>query len=88
MHGTHGPWLARLHNSSGCWVFPKAENFLLVDLGEGLTSVGGVATQGCNNEVIVMYGYVLEYLLSFSDDGAGWYYYREGRAPIKVEPYH
>ncbi|KAJ7379101.1 hypothetical protein OS493_018900 [Desmophyllum pertusum] len=84
MHGTHGPWLARLHNGSGCWVFPKAENFLLVDLGEGLTSVGGVATQGCNNQVIVMYGYVLEYLLSFSDDGAGWYYYREGRAPIKV----
>ena len=81
MHGTYGAWLARLHSNSGCWSFPLAEAFLLVDLGEGLVSVAGVATQGCDNEVYVSYGYVLEYLLSFSDDGAEWYYYLEGRAP-------
>lgn len=82
----YGPWLARLHSSTGCWVFPRAENFLLVDLGEDLVSVSGVATQGCNNKVIRKYGHVLEYQLSFSDDGANWYYYREGGG-AKVWPY-
>lgn len=77
----HGPWMARLHSAAGCWVFPRGENFLLVDLGEGLVSVSGVATQGCNNKVIEKYGHVLEYKLSFSDDGADWYYYREGGGP-------
>ena len=77
----HGPWMARLHSTAGCWVFPRGENFLLVDLGEGLVSVSGVATQGCNNKVIEKYGHVLEYKLSFSDDGADWYYYREGGGP-------
>lgn len=81
MHGTYGPWLARLNSYSGCWSFPLAEAFLLVDLGEGLVSVAGVATQGCDNEVYVSYGYVLEYLLSFSDDGTGWYFYLEDRSP-------
>ena len=81
MHGTYGPWLARLHSSIGCWAFPPAETFLLVDLGEGLVSVAGVETQGCNNDEHDLYGYVLEYLLSFSDDGTEWYYYLEERAP-------
>lgn len=78
---SHGPWLARLHSSTGCWAFLPAETFLLVDLGVGLVLVGGVATQGCNNDEQDLYGYVLEYLLSFSDDGAGWHYYLEERAP-------
>ncbi|XP_022785986.1 uncharacterized protein LOC111326285 [Stylophora pistillata] len=77
----HGPWLARLHSTTGCWVFSKGDNFLQVDLGEGLVSVSGVATQGCNDNVIKKYGHVLEYKLSFSDDGSNWYYYREGGAP-------
>lgn len=78
---SHGPWLGRLHSSTGCWAFLPAETFLLVDLGVGLVLVGGVATQGCNNDEQDLYGYVLEYLLSFSDDGAGWHYYLEERAP-------
>ena len=82
IHGTYGPWLARLNDdSSGCWSFPPAETFLLVDLGEGLVSVAGVATQGCDNDDHDLYGYVLEYLLSFSDDGTEWYYYLEEKAP-------
>lgn len=81
MHGTYGPWLARLHGSTGCWTFLPAETFLLVDLGAGLVSVGGVATQGCNNKELDLYGYVLEYMLSFSDDGTEWYYYLEERVP-------
>lgn len=81
MHGTYGPWLSRLHSSTGCWAFLPAKTFLLVDLGVGLVSVGGVATQGCNDDEHDLYGYVLEYLLSFSDDGTGWYYYLEERFP-------
>jgi len=81
MNGIYGPWLARLHSSTGCWTFLPAETFLLVDLGVGLVSVGGVATQGCNNDEKDLHGYVLEYLLSFSDDGTGWYYYLEEGFP-------
>lgn len=81
MHGTYGPWLARLHSSTGCWTFLSTETFLLVDLGVGLVSVGGVATQGCNDDERNLHGYVLEYLLSFSDDGTEWYYYLEERVP-------
>ena len=80
-HGTYGPWLARLHSSTGCWAFLPAETFLLVDLGVGLVSVGGVATQGCNSDEHDLYGYVLEYLFSFSDDGTEWYYYLEEGIP-------
>ena len=71
----NGPWMASLHNTEGCWIFPEAENFLQVDLGESVVLVTGVATQGCNE------GYVLEYQLSFSDDGAEWYYYKDGKKP-------
>ena len=78
---TNGPWMARLDNTEGCWVFPSAENFLQVDLGNGLVLVTGVATQGCYNTQIREYGYVLEYKLSFSDDGAEWYYYKDGNEP-------
>ena len=78
---TNGPWMARLDNAEGCWVFPSAENFLQVDLGNGLVLVTGVATQGCYNTQIREYGYVLEYKLSFSDDGAEWYYYKDGNVP-------
>lgn len=82
MYGTYGPWLARLNDDSfGCWSFQPTETFLLVDLGEGLVSVAGVATQGCDNDDHDLYGYVLEYLLSFSDDGTEWYYYLEENAP-------
>lgn len=81
MYETYGPWMARLDNNEGCWVMPEAENFLQVDLGEGLVLVTGVATQGCYNTEHHLYGYVLEYLLSFSDDGAEWYYYQEQRRP-------
>lgn len=58
---------------------PRAENFLQVDLGQGMVLVTGVATQGCRNNR--QYGYVLEYQLSFSDDGAEWYYYQEEKHP-------
>lgn len=81
MHETYGPWLARLHSNIGCWTFLPSETFLLVDLGVGLVSVGGVATQGCNNDEKNLYGYVLEYMLSFSDEGTRWYYYLEEGFP-------
>ena len=86
VYETFGAWMARLDSSEGCWVTPQAESFLQVDLGEGLVLVGGVATQGCYHDTANhQYGYVLEYLLSFSDDGAHWYYYQEERR-YKVFP--
>lgn len=81
MHETNQPWMARLHNSEGCWVMPRAENSLQVDLGEDQVLVTGVATQGCYNDARRTYGYVLEYKLSFSDDGAEWYFYQEEGHP-------
>lgn len=76
---SHGPWKARLNSNQGCWVFRAALNFLQVDLGERLVLVSGVATQGCFDEVNREYGYVLEYQISFSDDGVEWYYYQEDK---------
>lgn len=79
MYGIYGLWLVCLYSSIGCWIFLFIEIFFFVDLGVGLVFVGGVVIQGCNDDECNLYGYVLEYLLLFSDDGIEWYYYFEER---------
>ena len=70
--GKHGSWSARSNN---------VNQWLQVDLGNQLTRVTGIATQGRN-----AYGqWVTKYKLQYSHDGVNFYYYKDhGQSGTKV----
>ncbi len=70
------PFLARLHNSAGCWCSANkspASDFIQVDFG-ALRLITGIAIQGHPSNTNI---YVKKFVLQYSEDGIVWKYYMD-----------